>query len=146
MPAILPAGKQIKMSNITQVVNTDKNLKTLKRGIHASDLDQLLSSTGPFTFFAPSDLAFEKLEKGTMDNLLEPQNRSKLAELLNTHIVQGKISFAELKDGDNLTTVNGKKLLIGVSNGKVSIGDIAIVANQTKISNGIIHSTDTVLL
>lgn len=57
------------MSNITQVVNTDKNLKTLKKGVHSSDLDQLLSSTGPFTFFAPSDLAFEKLEKGLMDDL-----------------------------------------------------------------------------
>ena len=49
------------MSNITQVVNEDKNLKTLKKGVHASDLDQLLSSTGPFTFFAPTDLAFDKL-------------------------------------------------------------------------------------
>jgi len=134
------------MSNITQVVNTDKNLKILKKGVHASDLDQLLSSTGPFTFFAPSDLAFEKLEKGTMDNLLEPQNRNKLTELLNAHIVEGKINFAELKDGDNLTTVNGKKLLIGVNDGKVSIGDINIVANQTKISNGVIHSVDTVML
>lgn len=134
------------MSNITQVVNTDKNLKTLKKGVHASDLDQLLSSTGPFTFFAPSDLAFEKLEKGAMDNLLEPRNRNKLVELLNAHIVEGKINFAELKDGDNLTTVNGKKLLIGVNNGKVSIGDINIVANPTKISNGVIHSVDTVIL
>ena len=52
------------MSNITQVVNADKLLKTLKKSVHASDLDQLLSSTGPYTFFAPSDLAFEKLEKG----------------------------------------------------------------------------------
>lgn len=134
------------MSNITQVVNTDKNLKTLKKGVHASDLDQLLSSTGPFTFFAPSDLAFEKLEKDTMDNLLEPRNRNKLVELLNAHIVEGKINFAELKDGDNLTTMNGKKLLISVNNGKVSIGDINIVANQTKISNGVIHSVDTVIL
>ncbi len=134
------------MSNITQVVNTDKNLKTLKRGVHASDLDQLLSSTGPFTFFAPSDLAFEKLEKGTLENLLEPQNRNKLAELINNHIVQGKIIFTELKDGDSLTTVNGRKLLIHVNDGKVSIGDTAIVANQTKISNGVIHSMDTVLV
>ena len=134
------------MSNITQVVNTDKNLKTLKKGVHASDLDQLLSSSGPFTFFAPSDLAFDKLKKGMMDDLLEPQNRSKLADLLNNHIVNGKISFTELKDGDNLTTVNGRKLPIAVTNGKVSIGDTAIVANPLKISNGLIHSADAVML
>ncbi len=146
MPVILPAGKSITMSNITQVVNTDKNLKTLKRGVHASDLDQLLSSQGPFTFFAPSDLAFDKLETGMMDNLLEPQNRSKLTDLLNNHIVNGKISFRELKDGDSLTSVNGRKLLIAITDGKVSIGDTAIVANQTKISNGVIHSADSVML
>jgi uncharacterized surface protein with fasciclin (FAS1) repeats len=146
LPAILPAGKSINMSNITQVVNTDKNLKTLKKGVHASDLDQLLSSRGPFTFFAPSDLAFDKLKEGMMDDLLEPQNRSKLTDLLNNHIVNGKIGFTELKDGDNLTTVNGKELLIAITNGKVSIGDTAIVANQTKISNGVIHSTDAVML
>ncbi|MEP7377355.1 MAG: fasciclin domain-containing protein [Chitinophagaceae bacterium] len=134
------------MSNITQVVNTDKNLKTLKRGVHASDLDQLLSSTGPFTFFAPSDLAFEKLDKNVMENLLEPQNRSKLADLMNNHIVTGRIFFNELKDGDNLTTVNGRKLLIQVTDGKVSIGDTSILANPIKISNGVIHSTDTVMV
>ncbi len=134
------------MSNITQVVNTDKNLRTLKKGVHASDLDQLLSSTGPFTFFAPSDLAFEKLDKGTMDSLLEPQNRAKLTELLNSHIVEGKINYADLKDGDSLTTVNGKKLLIEVSNGKVIIGEINIVFNPAKISNGVIHSVDTVMI
>ena len=51
-------SKSIEMSNLTQVVNVDKNLKTLKKTVHASDIDQLLSSTGPFTFFAPSDSAF----------------------------------------------------------------------------------------
>ena len=146
MPVILPAGKSITMSNITQVVNTDKNLKTLKKGVHASDLDQLLSSTGPFTFFAPSDLAFDKLKKGMMDDLLEPQNRTQLTDLLNSHIVNGKIGFADLKDGDNLTTLSGRNLLIAITNGKVSIGDTEIVANTTKISNGVIHSADAVML
>src|SRR5688572_31558541 len=86
LPVILPAGKSTKMSNITQVINTDKNLKTLKSSVHGSDLDQLLSSTGPFTFFAPSDLAFEKLEKGFMEDLMVPQNKTKLIDLLNNHL------------------------------------------------------------
>ena len=114
------------MSNITQVVNTDKNLKTLKRGIHASDMDQLLSSSGPFTFFAPSDLAFEKLEEGLMDELLEPQNRPRLAELIKNHVVNGKIGFKELKDGDKLKTVNGRELLVQVKDGNVSIDDSVV--------------------
>lgn len=133
------------MSNITQVVNVEKNLKTLKKGVHASDLDQLLSSTGPYTFFAPSDLAFEKLAKGTMEDLLEPQNRPKLANLLSNHIVSGKIKFDDLKDGDELRTVNGKALQIQVTNGKVQIGEINITQRDGKISNGIMHLADTVI-
>ncbi|HEX6432043.1 MAG TPA: fasciclin domain-containing protein [Niastella sp.] len=132
------------MSNITQVVNTDKNLKTLKQSVHSSDLDQLLSSTGPFTFFAPSDLAFEKLEKGFLENLLLPENKTKLIDLLNNHIVKGKIHFKDLKDGDSLETVNGNQLKVEVANGKVSIRDAAVVGRDAKITNGVLHSTDTV--
>ena len=134
------------MSNITQVVNTDKNLKVLKTGMHASDLDQLLSSTGPFTFFAPSDAAFEKLEKGTMESLLLPENKIKLTELMNNHVVTGKITVNELKDGDKLKTVNGRELLIHVTNGAVSVNEANVQARDAKrISNGIIHMMDTVI-
>ncbi len=133
------------MSNLTQAVNVDKNLKILKKGVHASDLDQLLSSTGPYTFFAPSDSAFEKLEKGMMDNLLEPQNRPKLANLLSNHIVSGKIAFKELKDGVKLTTVNGKELVVSEKNGSIQIGDIGVSPREANISNGVIHLMDTVL-
>jgi uncharacterized surface protein with fasciclin (FAS1) repeats len=135
------------MSNITQVVNTDKNLKTLKKGMHASDLDQLLSSAGPFTFFAPSDTAFEKLEKGMIESLLEPENKIKLTDLINNHVVNGKITFQELKDGDKLKTVNGNELLIHVKNGSVSVGESNLEARDPKkISNGIIHLMDAVMI
>jgi uncharacterized surface protein with fasciclin (FAS1) repeats len=134
------------MSNITQVLNVDKYLKTLKKGVHASDLDQLLSSSGPFTIFAPSDLAFEKLEAGVMDKLLEPQNRAQLADLLHNHIVSGKIIYKDLKDGDVLTTVNGRTLNIAVKNGSVSIGETNIQARDAKITNGVMHLADKVIL
>lgn len=134
------------MSNITQVVNVDKYLKTLKKGVHATDLDQLLSSSGPFTFFAPSDLAFEKLEKGLIEKLLEPKNQAQLADLLNNHIVSGKILYQDLKDGDILTTVNGKELAIQVKNGSVTIGDTNVSSRDARVTNGTIHLTDTVLL
>ena len=133
------------MSNITQVVNVDKSMRTLKKTVHASDLDQLLSSTGPYTFFAPSVLAFEKLEKGKIEKLLEPQNRAQLADLLNNHIVSGKIAFKDLKDGDKLTTVNGKQLVVQEKNGGISIGDVNISPREAKISNGIMHLTDMVI-
>ena len=133
------------MSNITQVVNVDKNLKTLKKGVHASDLDQLLSSTGPYTFFAPSDIAFEKLDKGTMEKLLEPQNRAKMTDLINNHIVAGKIAFDTLKDGETLIAINGKALLISIKDGTTSVGNSVVHARDAKISNGVIHLADSVM-
>lgn len=134
------------MSNITQVVNTDKHLTLLKKAVMASDLDQVLSSTGPFTFFAPSDVAFEKLEKGLLDNLLKPENKAKLVDFLNCHVVAGKIYFKDLKDGEKIQTVNGNELLVHVKNGEVTIGAAKLKSYDAKVSNGVIHNLDTVMM
>ena len=134
------------MSNITQVVNTDKNMKTLKKGMHYSDLDQLLSSTGPFTFFAPTDIAFEKQGNNFLSDLMTPENKSNLADLMNNHIVNGRINFQDLKDGDKLTTINGKELVDEMKKGGLHIEGASIVPREQRISNGVIHSTDTVFI
>ena len=133
------------MSNITQVVKQDKYLTTLNRGITASELNQVLSATGPFTLFAPSDLAFGKLEGGVIQNLLKAENKLQLADLLNHHVVMGKIEFKDLKDGEKLKTINGKELSIHIKNGKVSINGAIIQQRDVETSNGVIHSLDTVL-
>jgi uncharacterized surface protein with fasciclin (FAS1) repeats len=114
--------------------------------VHASDIDQLLSSTGPFTFFAPSDSAFQKLEKGMLEKLFEPQKRSRLADLLSNHIVKGKIGYKELKDGEKLITVNGRELNVQVNNGTVKISDIPIQPRDAKILNGVLHVMDSVII
>lgn len=134
------------MSNITQVVNVDKSLTSLKKGVHASDLDQLLSSAGPFTFFAPNDTAFGKLREGMFAELLEPANKEKLTGLLNSHIINGKIAFTNLKDGDTLTNLNGDALQVSVNDDTVTIGGATIVANPSRASNGVIHTSDTVFV
>jgi uncharacterized surface protein with fasciclin (FAS1) repeats len=133
------------MSNITQVVRTDKNMTTLKKTIIATNLDQVLSSTGPYTFFAPSDHAFAKLEGNTVADLLKPENTEKLSNLLNLHVVEGKISFRDLEDGQKLKTVNGKELSVQVKNGTVNIDNAVIQHADVKTSNGVIHCVDTVL-
>ncbi len=133
------------MSNITQVVNVEKNMTSFKKGVHASDLDQLLSSTGPFTVFAPSNTAFGKLEAGTLDNLLKPENKIELTSLLNHHVVRGKISFSDLKDGDQLKTLNGKDLSVTIHDAQVSVDGAAILNHDVQTSNGLIHSIDTVI-
>ena len=133
------------MSNITQVVNTDKNMTTLKKGVHASDLDQLLSSTGPYTLFAPTDLAFGKLQSNILEELLKKENKVTLTALLNQHVVAGKIAFNELKDGQKLNTLDGREITVTVAEGQVKIDGAAIQQHDMKATNGVIHSLDTVL-
>lgn len=133
------------MSNITQVVNVDKHMTTLKKGVHASDMDQLLSSTGPFTFFAPTDFAFYKLDKGVVEKLLLPENKSSLAQLINHHVVEGKINYIDLKEGEKLKALDGKELIVSVVDGKVSINGAAIQHRDIKATNGVVHFLDTVL-
>ena len=133
------------MSNISQIVNADKNMTTLKKGVIASGLDKKLSETGPFTIFAPTDKAFDKLDKKMLEDLLKPENKTKLTDLLNHHVVEGKIAFKDLKDGEKLKTLSGKELHVHVKEGAVSIDGSKIEAHDVQTSNGVIHSLETVV-
>ena len=134
------------MSNITQVVNVDKNMTTLKKGVIAAGLNKKLSETGPFTIFAPSDKAFEKVDKESLENLLKPENKAKLIELLEHHVVEGKIQMKDFKEGQKLKDINGKELHVHVKEGKVSLNGSNIQGQDIQASNGVVYSLDTVML
>ena len=134
------------MSNITQVVNVNKNMTTLKKGVIASGLDKVLSSSGPYTVFAPSDLAFRKLDTGIFETLLKPENKTKLVDILNYHIVAGKLNYNDLKEGGKLTTVNGQELSVQVKESHVYIQGAEIEKCDLQTSNGVIHVLDTVMI
>jgi uncharacterized surface protein with fasciclin (FAS1) repeats len=133
------------MSNITQVVNVNTNMTTLNKGVIASGLDKVLSGTGPYTVFAPSDLAFRKMDSGKLEMLLKPENKAKLEDILKFHIVAGKLSYNDLKDGEKLKTVNGQELLVQVKNGHVNVQGAEIENRDLQSSNGVIHVLDTVM-
>jgi len=133
------------MSNITQVVSDNKNMTTLKKGVLASGLDKVLSGNGPYTVFAPSDLAFRKLDSGKFETLLKPENKTKLEDILKYHIVPGKLSYNDLKDGEKLKTVNGQELSVQVKDGHVRVQGAEIENRDLQTSNGVIHVLDTVL-
>jgi uncharacterized surface protein with fasciclin (FAS1) repeats len=133
------------MSNIAQLVNVEKNMTTLKKTVLASGLDQELSGKGPFTVFAPTDSAFGKLDKSVMENLLKPENKTKLADLINHHVVAGKINFKDLKDGEKLKTVSGKDLMVHVKDGNASVDGAKIQSHDVEATNGVIHQLDTVM-
>jgi uncharacterized surface protein with fasciclin (FAS1) repeats len=134
------------MSNITEVVGKEVNMTTLNRGIIASGLNEFLKKGGPYTVFAPSDMAFGKMQAGALEDLLKPENKAKLTNLLKNHIVEGKLKFSELKNGDKLKTLDGKELSVTQSMGKTSINNSIIQNRDVESSNGTIHSLDKVLL
>jgi uncharacterized surface protein with fasciclin (FAS1) repeats len=133
------------MSNIVEVVVADKNLATMLRGVKATELETKLMNAGPFTVFAPTDLAFGKLESGRIAELLKPENRIKLTEILNFHIVEGKTNFKDLKDGQKLKTLNGQELDVKVNSGNVTINGAKVQGRDSEASNGVVHSLDAVI-
>jgi uncharacterized surface protein with fasciclin (FAS1) repeats len=133
------------MSNIVDVVVADKNLATMSKSVKAAQLETELSKPGPFTVFAPTDLAFGKL-KDEITELLKPENRIKLTGILNYHVVEGKTSFKDFKDGQKLKTLNGKELTVQVANGAVTVNGAKVQARDMQADNGVVHALDTVVI
>jgi uncharacterized surface protein with fasciclin (FAS1) repeats len=119
--------------------------KTLVAAVKAAGLVDTLSGKGPFTVFAPTDEAFAKLPAGTLDDLLKPENKEKLAAVLTYHVLAGKVPAADVKTM-NAKTVNGKEVGIKVDGGKVTVGGANVVKTDIAASNGVIHVIDSVLL
>jgi uncharacterized surface protein with fasciclin (FAS1) repeats len=132
------------MSNITQVLPNERHMATMNRAVIASGLDQVLSSSGPFTVFAPSDLAFGKLESSAFASLFKPDNKVMLTDLLNHHIVRGKFEFKDLKEGTKLKTLDDNELRVEIKAGFVSINGATIQNRDVETSNGVIHSLDKI--
>ncbi|CAN5565623.1 fasciclin domain-containing protein [soil metagenome] len=144
--------------DIVDIAVESKAHTTLVTAIKAADLVTTLKSKGPFTVFAPINAAFTKLPEGVLDNLLKPENKSKLAGILTYHVVAGNLSaeavLAAIKTGGGkavLTTVAGGKLTAEVVMGKVILtdengGKATVTATDLKGTNGVIHVIDAVLL
>jgi uncharacterized surface protein with fasciclin (FAS1) repeats len=122
------------------------NFNTLVTAVKAADLVQTLKGKGPFTVFAPTDAAFAKLPAGTLDNLLMPANKSKLAGILTYHVVPGKVTSAKVVTMSQAKTVNGQMLKITAMGGKVMVDGATVVNTDIECSNGVIHVIDSVVM
>lgn len=119
---------------------------TLVAAVKAAGLVETLKGPGPFTVFAPTDDAFAKLPKGTVEDLLKPENKAKLASILTYHVVAGKVMAADIKGKKmNAKTVQGSELAVDASS-SVKINDATVTTADVAASNGVIHIIDTVLL
>lgn len=131
--------------DIVAVASESKDFKTLVTAIKAADLVTTLQGDGPFTVFAPTDKAFDKLPKGTLEDLLKPENKAKLAAILTYHVVPGKTMAADVKTM-TCKSVSDKDLDVKVSDGAVTVNDAKVIKTDIKASNGVIHAIDTVLM
>ena len=122
------------------------NFKTLAAALTAADLIETLKGKGPFTVFAPTDKAFGKLPKGTVEELLKPENKEKLTAILTYHVVPGRVMAADVVKLSKAKTVQGSEAKIRVKDGKVYVDDAQVTATDIKAGNGVIHVIDSVIL
>ena len=119
---------------------------TLAAALKAAGLVETLKGTGPFTVFAPTDAAFAKLPKGTVEELLKPENRAKLTAILTYHVVSGKVMAADVVKVKDAKTIQGGSIMVNASGGKVMVDSANVVKADIGASNGVIHVVDTVLM
>ena len=131
--------------DIVAVASSAGSFNTLVAAVKAAGLVETLQGAGPFTVFAPTDEAFAKLPKGTVEDLLKPENKEKLVAILTYHVVAGKVMAADVKTM-KAKTVNGKELDIKVADGHVTVDSAKVVKTDVAASNGVIHVIDTVVL
>jgi len=136
----------ISEKNVVQIAEGSKDHSTLVKAVVAGELVDALSNAGPFTVFAPTNEAFDKLPAGTLDNLLKPENKADLQSILQYHVSLGVFKTENMQDGQTIGQVNGDNITLSVKDGKVTVNGTAHVIASIPASNGIIHVVDAVLL
>jgi uncharacterized surface protein with fasciclin (FAS1) repeats len=119
---------------------------TLAKALQAADLVDTLKGKGPFTVFAPTDDAFAKLPKGTLEDLLKPANKDKLRRILSYHVVPGRVTAADVMKLNSAKAVSGDTIDIKASGGSVMVEEARVIKTDISASNGVIHVIDSVIL
>jgi uncharacterized surface protein with fasciclin (FAS1) repeats len=132
------------MNNIVETAVSAGSFKTLVTAVQAAGLEETLKGKGPFTVFAPTDEAFAKLPKGTVEGLLK--DIARLSQVLTYHVIPGKVMAGDVIKLDSAATVQGQSVQFGRNNGSVTIDKANVVKTDIDCSNGVIHVIDAVIL
>jgi len=133
------------MENIVQIASGNKDFSTLVAAVVAAGLAETLSGSGPFTVFAPTNEAFAKLPAGTVQELIKPENKEKLAAILTYHVVAGKALSSDLSNGQLIKTVNGQEVTVSIGD-NVKVNGAVVTTADLEASNGVIHVIDSVIM
>lgn len=131
--------------SIAETAMNTTNLSTLVAALSAAELVDVMKGTDALTVFAPTNDAFAAVQP-TVDMLLKAENKSKLQNVLKYHVVAGTIKAADLKDGQELTTLQGEKIKVSIKNGKVYVGGAEVTNPDVAVNNGVVHITNKVLV
>lgn len=131
---------------IVEVAVANGSFDTLVKAVTAAGLADTLSGDGPFTVFAPTDEAFEKLPKGALADLLKPGNKKKLASILKYHVVPGKVKAKDITELSSAKTVEGSEVAIEVDGHDVKVDAANVVKTDINCKNGVIHVIDAVIM
>lgn len=131
--------------NIIQIAAASADHTTLAAAVTAAGLADVLANPGPLTVFAPNNAAFEKLPAGTVEELLKPENKAKLARIITFHAAAGTYKAADLKNGETISMATSNNVTIEVKDGVTYVNG-AQVLGTVEASNGIVHVIDGVLL
>lgn len=134
------------LGTIAEVASNDSRFSTLVTALDSAGLVQTMQEDGPFTVFAPTNAAFNKLPEGTVQDLLQPENRDRLTSILTYHVVQGENMAVDVQGMSSVTTMEGNSLSISTSNGSVQVGNATVIQADVRASNGVLHAIDTVLM
>lgn len=132
--------------NIVENAMGSSEHTTLVGAVQAAGLVETLSGAGPFTVFAPTNMAFDEVGKDKLDNLLKPENKEKLTKVLTYHVVPGAFKASDLSDGQKLKTVEGKELKVTIKDGKMMIDGAEVLIPDVVSSNGVTHVINKVLM
>lgn len=130
--------------NLLDTAAANGSFKTFGKAVEVAGLGETLRGPGPFTVFAPTDAAFDKLPAGTLDNLLKPENKAKLASILNYHVLSGRRSANDIGAWNAAKTVNGQSAPVKLVEDKVVIDGANMTTADIATSNGVIHGIDKV--
>ena len=146
-PGVMVGGaNMVPSKNIVENAAGSSDHTTLVAAVKAADLAATLSGAGPFTVFAPTNAAFDKVPKATLESLLTPEKKADLTKILTYHVVPGALKAADLKDGQKLKTVQGQELTVSVKDGKVMVNGATVTTADVVSSNGVTHVVDAVLM